>query len=157
MNLSKIVLHCDNVDAIDMADSPHTRVVWRERLTFDATTSTGHTVVMDSSVPHGGDDRGPSPMEMVLVALAGCAGRTVHDILLKKREPVTGLEVLVHGQRAETHPKVYTRIDMTFRVTGNVKPESIERAIQLAEEKYCPVSVMLAETAVMAHTIEIVA
>src|SRR6187397_1110236 len=100
MNLSKIMLHCDNVDAIDMADKPHTRVVWRERLTFDATNSTGHTVVMDSSVPHGGDDRGPSPMEMVLVALAGCAGRTVHDILLKKREPVTGLEVLVHAHRA---------------------------------------------------------
>lgn len=140
-----------------MADNSPIRAVWRERLTFDATTAAGHTVVMDSSVPHGGDDRGPSPMEMVLVALAGCAGRTVHDILLKKREPVTGLEVLVQGHRTETHPKVYTHIDMTFRVTGNVKPESIERAIQLAEEKYCPVSVMLAETAIMTHRFEIVA
>lgn len=139
-----------------MANESQVRAVWRERLTFDATTSADLTVTMDSSVAHGGDDRGPSPMEMLLIALAGCAGRTVLDILLKKREPVKGLEVTVTGTRAETHPKVYTRIEMAFRIAGDVKPASVERSIQLAEEKYCPVSVMLAETAVMAHTIEIV-
>lgn len=139
-----------------MANESQVCAVWRERLTFDATTNAGLAVTMDSSAAHGGDDRGPSPMEMLLIALAGCAGRTVLDILLKKREPVKGLEVTVTGTRAETHPKVYTRIEMAFRVAGDVKPASVERSIQLAEEKYCPVSVMLAETAVMAHTIEIV-
>ncbi len=140
-----------------MANESSVTAVWRERLTFDAVTDAGHAVTMDSSAAHGGDDRGPSPMEMLLVALAGCSGRTVLDILLKKREPVQGLEVIVHGRRAETHPRVYTHIGMTFRVTGNVKPEAIERSIQLAEEKYCGVSVMLAETAVMSHRYEIVA
>jgi putative redox protein len=139
-----------------MANEKHIVARWRERLTFDATTSAGLTVTMDASVAHGGDDRGPSPMETLLIALAGCAGRTVFDILLKKREPVQGLEVSVTGTRAETHPKVFTRIEMAFRIAGDVKRESIERAIELAETKYCPVSVMLAETAVMAHTIEVV-
>jgi putative redox protein len=139
-----------------MASETHIRAVWRERLTFDAATSAGHAVVMDSSVAQGGDGSGPSPMEMLLIALAGCAGRTVLDIFLKKREPVKGLEVTVSGTRAEDYPKVYTHIEMTFRVAGDVKRESIERAIELAETKYCPVSVMLAETAVMAHVIEIV-
>jgi putative redox protein len=156
LNLSKIEMHCDNVPAHPMANESHIRATWRERLTFDAATDAGHAVTMDSSVPHGGDDRGPSPMEMLLIALAGCAGRTVLDILLKKREPVHGLEVSVTGRRAETHPKVYTHIEMSFRVAGDVRRESIERAIELAETKYCPVSVMLAETAVMAHSIEIV-
>lgn len=138
-----------------MANDSQVRVAWRERLTFDATTTAGHRVTMDSSLTHGGDDRGASPMEMLLVALAGCAGRTVLDILHKKREPVQELEVIVTGTRAEAHPKVYTHIEMAFHVAGDVKRESIERAIQLAEEKYCPVSVMLAETAVMTHSIEL--
>lgn len=139
-----------------MADATQVRATWRERLTFDATNSAGLTVTMDAGAAHGGDDRGPSPMEMLLIALAGCAGRTVMDVLHKKREPVQGLEVVVTGTRAETHPRVYTHIDMAFCVAGDVKRESIARAIELAETKYCPVSVMLAETAVMAHSIEIV-
>ncbi len=103
-----------------MASETKIRAVWRERLTFDATTHAGRAVTMDSSVAQGGDGRGPSPMEMLLIALAGCAGRTVLDILLKKREPVKGLDVVVTGMRAETHPKVYTRIEMAFRVAGDV-------------------------------------
>jgi putative redox protein len=155
LNLSEIATHCDNVKAT-MANETHIQAVWRERLTFDATTNAGRTVTMDASAAHGGDDRGPSPMETLLIALAGCAGRTVLDILLKKREPVQGLDVRVTGTRAETHPKVFTHIEMAFRVAGAVKPESVERAIELAETKYCPVSVMLAETAVMAHSVEVV-
>ncbi len=139
-----------------MAHESRIVAVWRERLTFDATTSAGLVVTMDAGVAHGGDDRGPSPMEMLLIALAGCAGRTVLDILHKKREPVQGLEVAVAGTRADTHPKVFTHINMAFRIAGDVKPESVERAIHLTEAKYCPVSIMLAETAVMSHRFEVV-
>lgn len=139
-----------------MANESSVTAVWRDQLTFDARTRAGHTVVMDSSRAAGGNDLGPSPMEMLLIALAGCAGRTVLDVLLKKREPVTGLALTVTGRRSETPPKVYTHIELAFRVAGNVKREAIERSIQLAEEKYCPVSVMLAETAIMTHSIEIV-
>jgi putative redox protein len=81
----------------------------------------------------------------------------VLGVLQKKREPVEGLEVCVEGQRAETHPKVYVEIDILYRVYGAVSPQSVERAIQLSEEKYCGVSRMLSETAVIHHRYEIFA
>lgn len=137
-----------------MAERQHIVATWRERMTFDATTTTGHRVVMDGS--HEADDHGPSPMELLLTALAGCTGVTVIGILQKKREPVEGLEVRVEGTRAEQHPKVYVEIEVLYRVYGAVSPESVERAIQLSEEKYCGVSTMLAETSVMRHRYEII-
>lgn len=124
-------------------------------MTFDATTTTGHHVMMDGG--HEADDRGPSPMDLLLTALAGCTGTTVLGILQKKREPVEGLEVSVEGTRAEQHPKVYVEIDVLYRVYGAVSPQSVERAIQLSEEKYCGVSTMLAETAIIRHRYEIIA
>ncbi len=140
-----------------MAQHHHSTAVWRgDRWTFDATTTTGHTVVMDG-LHDGQQDDGPTPIELLLTALSGCTGTTVLSILRKRREPVEGLEVRADGVRAETHPKVYTHIEVVYRVYGVVKPESVERAIQLSEEKYCGVSVMLRETAMMTHRFEIVA
>ena len=127
---------------------------WRgDRWTFIATTPTGHTLVMDSL--HDDKDDGPSPMELLLTALAGCAGTTVLSILQKKREPVEGLEVQVDGKRALEHPKVYIDIELVYRVYGTVKPESVERAIELSEEKYCGVSATLRKTATFTHRYEI--
>jgi putative redox protein len=140
---------------IGMTERQHTVATWRERMTFDATTTTGHHVVMDGS--HESDDQGPSPMELLLTALSGCTGTTVLGILQKKREPVEGLEVRVEGRRAEQHPRVYVEIDVLYRVYGAVSPQSVERAIQLSEEKYCGVSTMLAETAIIRHRHEIIA
>lgn len=141
-----------------MTEQQRSTAVWRgERWTFDVTTTTGHTVVTDGlHAAQAVQDDGPSPMELLLTALAGCSGTTVLSILQKKREPVEGLEVCVEGKRAEEHPKVYTDIDMVFRVYGAVKPESVARAIELSETKYCGVSVMLSETAVLTHRFEIV-
>jgi len=138
-----------------MATRQHTLATWREGMTFDATTTTGHHIVMDGG--HEADDQGPSPIELLLTALSGCTGTTVLGILQKKREPVEGLEVRVEGTRAEHHPKVYVEIEVLYRVYGAVSPESVERAIQLSEEKYCGVSTMLAETAVIRHRYEIIA
>jgi putative redox protein len=138
-----------------MAARQHTVASWREGMTFDAITTTGHRIVMDGG--HEADDHGPSPIELLLTALSGCTGTTVLGILQKKREPVEGLEVRVEGTRAEQHPKVYVEIDVLYRVYGAVSPESVERAIQLSEEKYCGVSTMLAETAVIRHSYEIIA
>jgi putative redox protein len=132
----------------------HVTAVWRgERWTFDATTTTGHSVVMDGL--HEAQDDGPTPIELLLTALSGCTGVTVLSILQKKREPVTGLEVHVDGQRAEEHPRVYTHIDVTYRVYGDVKRESVERAIELSETKYCGVSAMLSKVTTMTHTFAI--
>jgi putative redox protein len=125
-------------------------------MTFDATTTTGHHIVMDAAPPEG-DNRGPKPIELLLTALAGCTGMDVLAILQKKREPVEAFEVYVEGRRAPAHPMVYTEVDVVYRITGNVKAESVERAIQLSEEKYCGVSATLQEIAKINHRYEILA
>jgi putative redox protein len=99
---------------------------------------------LDAAAEHGGRGLGSSPVKMVLVGLAGCTAMDVISILRKKREDVVGLEVRVRGERAEEHPKVYTRIEVEFIVTGRgVKPASVERSIELSMETYCPVAAML--------------
>ena len=140
-----------------MSEKQHTLARWRERMTFDATTTTGHHIVMDASKEGGGDDRGPKPIELLLTALAGCTGMDVMSILRNKKEPIEGLEVLVEGERAPTHPMVYTGIDVLYRVYGSVNKEAVERAIQLSVEKYCGVGATLQEVAKMTHRYEIIA
>jgi putative redox protein len=99
---------------------------------------------------------GVSPMELILVGLAGCTGLDVVDILKKKREPLTGLKVIVRGNRAEEFPKVYKEIEITYLIWGDgINPKSVERAIQLSEEKYCSVSAMLSSIAKMSSSYQI--
>jgi putative redox protein len=86
---------------------------------------------------------GVGPMELVLVAVAGCTGMDIVNILEKKRQPLEKLAVKVRGLRADTHPKIYTDIDIDYHVWGNVDVKALEQAIQLSEEKYCSVSAML--------------
>ncbi len=139
-----------------MAEKQHTTMVWRERMTFDATTTAGHRLVIDAAPPLG-DGRGPKPIELVLTALAGCTAMDVLAVLQKKREPVEGLEVRVEGTRATEHPMIYTDIEVVYRVRGNVNPESIERAIELSTTKYCGVHAMLHHAARITTRYEIVA
>ena len=87
-------------------------------------------------------------MEMVLVALGGCTAMDVISILQKKRQDVTGFEILLHADRAADHPKVFTDITIEFVVTGHgVEQEAAERAVELSENKYCSASAMLSKTA----------
>ena len=139
-----------------MVEQPHiTQVDWRERMTFDATTPSGHSLVLDAAPPLG-DDRGVRPMELLLTALAGCAAMDVLSILEKKREPVKGLQVTIHSKRAPEYPKVYTDIHIVYHVRGDVKADSMERAIELSETKYCGVGAMLGKCAVITSEFEIV-
>ncbi len=111
-------------------------VVWKEGLAFEGTADGGLKVNLDS--PAGA--AGASPMGLLLVSLAGCTGMDVIDILRKKRQDVTGLEIQVSGTRAETHPRKYTAIRVHYVVTGhNVDPEAVRRSIELSETKYCSV------------------
>lgn len=106
----------------------------------------GFTVPLDAAEGFGGMGKGARPQSLVLVGLAGCTSMDVISILRKKRQGVTGLDVHVKGEKADEHPKVYTRIALTYRVTGNdVDPEAVERAIELSIDKYCPVAGMLKE------------
>ncbi|MBI4787590.1 MAG: OsmC family protein [Chloroflexi bacterium] len=123
-------------------------VRWVEGLEFEAITGSEHRLTLDANVKAGGQNHGPSPMELLLVGLAGCTGMDIVDVLKKKRQEVTGLEVRVEGTRAETYPMVYTDIQVTYVVRGkNVSQKAVEDAIQLSETKYCSASAMLGKAA----------
>src|SRR3984893_6946194 len=101
---------------------------------FDAQSTTGYHVTLDSNAESGGEGAGFSTMEMLLVGLAGCTGMDVISILRKKRQDVTGYEVHVEGVRAEEHPKVFVEINIEHVVTDhNVQPAAVERAIALSD------------------------
>ncbi len=131
------------------------KVVWRERMTFDATTPGGHHIVTDASQAGGGDDRGPSPVELLLIALGSCTAMDVVSVLKKKREPLKGLEVSVEGTRAHEHPMIYTDIEVVYHVRGNVNPKALAHAIELSEAKYCSVGAMLGKSARITTRFEI--
>lgn len=137
-----------------MANSKTASVRWIEGTEFTASTSSGHEFIIEG----GGPNRGPGPMELVLVGLAGCTGMDVVDILKKKRLDVKGLEVRVEGTRAEDYPMVYNCIDVIYTVRGkDIPAPAVEQAIQLSEDKYCSVGIMLGKTAKINHRYEIIA
>jgi putative redox protein len=119
---------------------------------FDATTATGHAVRLEG----GAHETGGSPMEMVLAALGGCSAVTAVEFLEKMRQPFTSLEVEVSAERAETTPRVYTKIHLHYRVGGEVDEDRVAHAIALTENKYCSVYTMLEKSAEMSHAIEFV-
>ncbi|MCS7251076.1 MAG: OsmC family protein [Anaerolineae bacterium] len=114
---------------------------------FEAFTPSGHAMILDAAPEMGGNNEGPRPMEVLLVALAGCTAMDVLSILRKKRQPLEGFAMEVRGERASEHPKVYTDIDVLYVVKGNIDPQALVRAIELSVTKYCSVSAMLRKTA----------
>jgi putative redox protein len=128
-----------------------------EGMTFLAETGSNHVVVMDGAPDGGGRNLAPRPMEMVLVGTGGCAAYDVVVILKKSGQDVTGCEVQLTSERAETDPKVFTSIHMHFVVRGRaLKRNLVEHAIRLSHEKYCSASIMLGKTAVLTKDFEIV-
>jgi putative redox protein len=126
-------------------------------MSFRAETGTGHMVAMDGAPEAGGHNLAPRPMEMVLVGTGGCTAFDVVLILKRGREDVRGCDVTLQAERAEVDPKVFTKINFHFVVTGrNLKPAAVERAVKLSHEKYCSASIMLAATVEITHSIEIV-
>jgi putative redox protein len=123
---------------------------------FQVECGSGHQLLLDAAEHNGGQDSGPRPMEMLLVALATCAGMDVLSILRKKRQQVTRYEVRVHGARAEDHPMIFTDITVAHLLTGTtIQPEAVQRAIELTEEKYCGATAMLGKSAKIRHTFSI--
>ncbi len=132
----------------------HADVKWIDGLTFMATPTSGHGVILDAPKDKGGDGRGPSPMELLLMGAGGCTGIDVVNILKKARQEVTGVEIHVEGVRQEENPKVFTTMKVIYTFTGkNLAKEQAERAVQLSVEKYCCVSIMLGKTAAISHEI----
>jgi len=133
------------------------RVKWVESRTFVGEAGTGHKVAFGTANGPEGLKPGPSPMELVLIGTGGCSAYDVVHILEKGREPVEDCVVELDADRAETEPKVFTRIHMHFIVKGRgLSAKKVERAIALSVEKYCSASAMLAKTAVLTHDFEVV-
>jgi putative redox protein len=127
-------------------------------MSFIAETGSGHIVAMDGAPEAGGHNLAARPLELLLAGAGGCTSFDVVSILKKARQDVTDCAVQLTAERAEADPKVFTRIDLHFVVTGRgLKPEAVERAVKLSAEKYCSASIMLGKTAQMNHSWEIVA
>lgn len=121
------------------------RVRWGGKRQFTGWDSAGHGVVMDAPAAYSGEGTGPRPLEIFLYGLAACTAMDVVSILEKKRQEFSALEMEVAAtQREDEYPRIYTRIELTYVVTGwDVQPEAVVRAIELSEEKYCSVRGML--------------
>ena len=135
------------------------KVSWTgpDGMSFLAETGSGHAVVMDGAPDGGGRNLAPRPMEMVLLGTGGCTAYDVVLILKRSRQKVLGCEVSLKAERAETEPKVFTKIHFHFTVRGeSLKRESVERAINLSHDKYCSASIMLAKSAEITHSFEII-
>ncbi|MFA7399338.1 MAG: OsmC family protein, partial [Sideroxydans sp.] len=113
------------------------RIKWVDGMTFIGESESGHAVVMDASPEVGGRNLGPRPMEMLLLGTGGCSSIDVMMILKKSRQAVSDCYVEMSAERAETDPKVFTKIHMHFVVKGkDIKPEAVEKAVKLSAEKY---------------------
>lgn len=135
----------------------------RSNMGFVAETGSGHLLAMDGAVnanepEFSGQNLAPRPLEMLLAGTGGCTAYDVVFILRKGRHDVTGCTVKLSAERAETEPKVFTRINMHFTVTGKgLTDAAVKRAIALSHDKYCSASVMLGKTAQITTSFEVVA
>jgi putative redox protein len=126
-------------------------------MAFRARAGTGYELIMDTSPDHGGAASGFEPLELLLVALGGCTAIDVISILRKKRQEVTGYRLRVAARQAAEHPRVYTEFVVLHIVQGhNLDPKAVARAVELSALKYCPVSAMLAQAALVHHQFRIV-
>lgn len=136
----------------------HARIKWVEKALFLGESGSGHAVVMDGPPDAGGQNLGVRPMEMLLLGVGGCSSFDVVHILRKGRHDIRGCEAHLDADRADSDPKVFTRIHIHFVVTGKDLTEAaVERAVRLSAEKYCSASIMLGQTAAITHDFEIVA
>ncbi|MGM0594162.1 MAG: OsmC family protein [Pseudomonadota bacterium] len=135
------------------------RIKWVENATFVGESGSGHAVVMDGPPEMGGRNLGVRPMEMMLLGMGGCTTFDVVHILKKSREAVTDCVAELSAERAETEPKVFTKIHVHFIVRGKgLKEAKVKKAVELSAEKYCSASLMLGNAGVaITHDYEIIA
>jgi len=131
-------------------------VIWNGNLQFTGSANSGFQVSLDAGTSVGDERNGFSPMELLLVGLAGCTGMDVISILQKKRQPVTSFEVRAHAERAKDHPRVFTHIVIEYIIGGNVDPAAADRAVELSVTKYCPAEGMFGQIATIEHHIRLV-
>ena len=127
-------------------------VRWIGEQKFVATSPSGHAIALDSD---GQSNKAPTPMELLLMALGACTATDVVLILEKKRQKLQALEVICSGERAPDPPRVWTKLEILYRLRGQLEDAAVKRAIELSEEKYCSVSVTLKQVATLTWRYEI--
>jgi len=127
-------------------------IQWVGEEKFLATSPSGHAMAVDSDRE---SNKAPGPMELLLLALGTCTATDVVSILKKKRQKLESLEVICSGERAAEPPKVWTKLEVVYRLRGTLEESAVKRAIELSEEKYCSVSAMLQKTAKLTWRYEI--
>ena len=128
------------------------RVKWVAQEQFLALTPSGHAMPLDSD---RGSNSAPGPMEMLLVALGACTATDVVGILAKKRQKLESLEVVVRGERAAEPPTVWVKLEIVYKLRGQLDEKAVRDAIELSENKYCSVAATLRKTAPIAFHYEI--
>jgi putative redox protein len=123
---------------------------WKGSTIFEGIAENGNSIFFDADPAH---EQGPSPMEAVLMALCACTSVDVASILEKKRQPLLGLKVTATATQAETAPRVFTHIKLTYAVSGNLSRKAVEDAVALSKDKYCSVSKMLEKAATIDYEI----
>jgi putative redox protein len=127
-------------------------VKWIDGQRFAATSPSAHAIVVDSDSE---TKSAPGPMELVLMALGACTATDVVSVLKKKRQKLESLEVLCSGERASEPPTVWTKLEIVYRLRGELDDAAVKHAIELSEEKYCSVAAMLKKTAKITWRYEI--
>lgn len=132
-------------------------VRWVDGMGFLAETSSGHTLTMDGAPDVGGRNLAPRPMEMLLVGAGGCTAYDVVMILKRGRHSVSDCRVKVSAMRADTDPKIFTKIHFHYIVSGaGLQSAAVERAIKMSKEKYCSATIMLGHAAEVSSSCDII-
>ena len=132
-------------------------VTWQhDGLLLEAENDTGNRMILDAGARVGGQNRGPRPLQLLLMGLAGCTAMDVISILQKKREPLQDFQVIVTAEQADGHPHVYTKIHIEYVATGDVNENSLQRAIGLSETTYCSAQAMLKKAAEITSSYRII-
>jgi putative redox protein len=133
------------------------KITYVNGMQFVGEADSGHAIVMDAGPGVGGNNTGLRPTELLLIGVGGCSGMDVVSILKKKKQAVTGVEMNVQGEKAESYPQKFTGITIEFIVKGrNISEEAVKRAVQLSMEKYCSVKATLEGSAKITYTYKIV-
>jgi putative redox protein len=127
-------------------------VKWMDGERFVATSPSGHAIVVDSDREA---NSAPGPMELLLIGLGACTATDVVSVLKKKRQKLESLEVVCSGERATQPPTVWTKLEIVYRLRGELDDAAVKHAIELSEEKYCSVAAMLKKTAKISWRYEI--
>jgi len=123
---------------------------WKHDNVYEGIAENGNTILFDADSAH---THGPSPMEAVLMALCACTSVDVVSILKKKRQPLTGLRVSATAEQTETPPRVFTKIKLTYAVSGKLSRKAVEDAVTLSKNTYCSVSKMLEKATEISYEI----